>query len=303
MHVEPPGGMYRLTAFDTAIASRFPLPGALPCSERDPAGQFQAEITVTQGYVDIPASAEPAGMYRYLDDTLWFPDAAIARFACHQDGRIVVEPGIGASDDLVGRLLIASALPAMLWMRRQPVLHAGAAIMPGRSLAMAVGGEAGAGKSTVLEQLVAAGARLVGDDTIRVSATGQHVLASGLPGGCYIAAGTGDRKAERVFHPVPGPLQCLSLPLGAFIHLDPPARQDNPEFVRVRGVEALELLLTARHRPEVAGILGQEADHLQDLARMSRDLTVCRWSRKKGEIPLGASEWRFLESVTDRRAP
>lgn len=295
--------MYRSWAFDTAIASRFPLPGALPCTETDPARQFQAEITVTQGSVDIPDSAQPAGMYRYLDDTVWFPDAAIARFACHQDGRIVVEPGIGASDDLVGRLLIASALPAMLWMRRQPVLHAGAAILPGRTRTMAIGGVAGAGKSTVLEQLVAAGARLVGDDTIRVSATGQHVMASGLPGGCYIAAGAGARKAERVFHPVPGSQQCLSAPLGTFIHLDPPARQGNPDFVRVRGVEALQLLLNARHRPEVAGILGQEADHLQGLARMSRDLTVCRWSRKQGEIPLSASEWQFLESVTDRRAP
>jgi|GEM_PF-701634 len=295
--------MYRLTAFDTAIASRFPLPGALQYAERDPAWQSRAEITVAQGAVDIPDSAEPAGMYLCLDDTLWFPHADTARFSCHQDGRIVVEPGPGISDELVGRLLIASALPVMFWMRRQPVLHAGAAILPGRSLAMAVGGVAGAGKSTVLEQLVAAGARLVGDDTIRVSTAGEHVMASGLPGGCYIAAGAGARKADRVFRPVPGPQQCLSAPLGTFIHLDPPARQGTPELVRVRGAEALNLLLNARHRPEVVRALGEEAGHLQGLAMMCRDLTVYRWSRKQGELPLSASEWRFLESVTDRRAP
>lgn len=294
--------MYRLTAFNTAIASRFPLPGALPYSERDPAWQSQAEITVTEGAVDIPDSAEPAGMYLCRDDTIWFPDAAIARFACHQDGRIVVEPGTGVSDDLVGRLLIASALPVMLWMRRQPVLHAGAAILPGRSLAMAIGGDAGAGKSTVLEQLVEAGARLVGDDTIRISTAGEHVMASGLPGGCYIATGAGARKADRVFRPVPEPQQCRSAPLGAFIHLDAPARQANPELVRVRGVEALQLLLNARHRPEVARVRGQEASHLQGLARLSRDLTVYRWSRKQGATRLSVSEWRFLDSVMDLRS-
>lgn len=294
--------MYLLTAFDTAIASRFPLPGALQYTEGDPARQFRAEITITQGAVDIPDSAEPAGMYLCLDDTIWFPHADAARFTCHQDGRIVVQPEPGVSDDMVGRLLIASALPVMFWMRRQPVLHAGAAILPGGSLAMAVGGVAGAGKSTVLEQLVAAGACLVGDDTIRVSTAGEHVMASGLPGGCYVATGAEARKVDRRFHPVPGPQQCRSARLGTFIHLDPPGQQVTPEFVRVRGVQALELLLNARHRPEVPRALGQEAGQLQNLAMMSRDLTVYRWSRKQGDIPLSASEWRFLESVMDRRA-
>ena len=80
-------------------------------------------------------------------------------------------------------MLMATALPAALWMRGETVLHAGAVLLPGMTHAVAFAGASGSGKSTMLRALLEHGARLVADDTVCVRAAANGYQVAGLSAG------------------------------------------------------------------------------------------------------------------------
>lgn len=299
----------RVYAYDWIIDSQFPVPGSVSLSLHTRDSTAKAGIEILSGQVEIPAKGEILGLYRLHGQTLYFPvDRHIfdsgttnAKFSCHADGRIIVETraGSGADDDAVGRLLIASALPAVLWMQKQMVLHAGAVLLPGKSNAIAISGASGNGKSTVLAQLIKSGASLIADDTARISSVGRQPIIDGLPGGYFLCPDKEGRKSVRTFHPVAETRQIRSAPLTTILHLAPPDDRTNCEFVKVSGVEAFQLLLNARHRQEVVRLLGDEQFHMGAMAGTSQCLTIYRWFRKNGAIDLDKEELEFLNSVTN----
>jgi hypothetical protein len=104
-------------------------------------------------------------------------------------------------------LLVATALPAILWMRGRFVLHAAAVLMPGRDAAIAIAGPSGVGKSAALAQLIVRGAAVLADDSVSVAVGASGLIASGLPS-VYFVRSDDSTNAGR------GPARTLD-PVGA----------------------------------------------------------------------------------------
>lgn len=283
----------RYLAYRLTVRSELPLPGGVEIAEGDPRLAGGCDLSVVRGRAAIEGPARALGLYRHAEGKLLFELPGIGRYLCAEDGCITVERLQDASDDLLADYLVATALPAMLWMRGEIVLHAAAAVLPGASRAVAIGGASGSGKSTVLRQLVAAGARMIADDTIRLRFSGDEIEVSGLAGG-YFLAGAG--QAERAFHAVPPESRAESAALGGIALLGLP-RRETAEWRRLGGVDALEALLASRHRPRVPALLGRDPAVLATLAAIAARVPVVAWSRANGAA-LDAGEQALLAGLS-----
>jgi hypothetical protein len=227
----------------------------------------------------LAGPARALGPYRLAGDRLLFEMPGMARYRCEAGERIIVEPAAGASESAVAGYLIATALPALLWMRGDIVLHMAAALLPGMSGAIAVGGATGSGKSSILDQLVATGASMVADDTICVRFDGESPVVSGLPAGYFLA----DGDAARAFQTVPPGQRVSAMRLAGVVMLGPRTSAGPATFHALTSVSAFEALLAGRHRPRVPMLLGRDTALLPVLARLSRELPIHRWDRVEGQ--------------------
>jgi len=236
------------------------------------------DIDIVLGDAALAGPARALGPYRLAGDALLFEMAGVARYRCEAGARITVQPATGALESAVTGYLIATALPALLWMRGDIVLHMAAVVLPGMSGAIALGGASGSGKSTILHQLVAAGVHAVADDTICVRFDGQDPMVSGLCGGYFLADAD-----VRTFRTVP-PEQCLSSArLAGIVMLGPRRSSGIAAFRALKGVSAFEMLLAGRHRPRVPTLLGRNAALSPVLARLAGNLPIHRWNRLEGQ--------------------
>lgn len=195
-------------------------------------------------------------------------------------------------EDVAASYLIATALPALLWMRGDIVFHAAAAILPGAAGAIAIGGASGTGKSTVLRQLVAAGASVIADDSLCLRFSGTGVTISGLPGGYFVAEA--DNGTSRSFEIVPPEHQIRAAPLAGLVMPGARLSSGAPAFHALSGVAALEALLASRHRPRIPTLLGNNKAMLPVLARLSEALPVHLWNRREGAAALDPAEMAWL---------
>ena len=216
----------------------------------------------------------------------------IARYRCDAGARMTVERIGDTPEGMAASYLIATALPALLWMRGEIVLHAAAAMLPGAAGAIAIGGASGTGKSTVLRQLVAAGASVVADDSLCLRFSGADMTVSGLAGG-YFVAEADDNRARRL-EIVPPEYQIRAAPLAGLVMLGPRLSSGEPTFHPLRGVAALEALLANRHRPRIPTLLGTNKAILPALAHLSERLPVYLWHRREGAAALNPAEMAWL---------
>jgi hypothetical protein len=275
--------------YDLVIQSEFHLPGAAKATSAS-----APQITITASPVHAP---HPTKLYSLTDGAIHGIAPGIATFTCCADGQIRVQADPSCDAATAAKLIVASALPAMLWMRGDIVLHAAIAIPSSGSRAVAICGPSGAGKSTVLSQLLKRGARIVADDSARITPMEGMWQASGLPGGYYASAGRGGRLADRTFVLVPPEHRKTIAPLCFLLEL---ARGD-PEalasFERLKGGDALAALLRARHRPVVARLLDTEAHYLSTFAAMTHAIRIFRWVRPEGAVMVTENEFNQLDDI------
>lgn len=226
------------------------------------------EIEISFGEEEIGSLRREEGPYRIGDHGFEIAVPAVARYRCFDGRRIWIAPHDGVGADDVAAMLIATVLPAMLWARGDVVLHAACALLPGDEYAVAVAGPSGSGKSTWLAAAVAAGWRVIADDSVRLRHRDGVVLASGLPAGWF--GPLTDGEPQRPFHRVPSAIQLPEHALRALFVLTP----GNADPVQLRGTAALEALLQNRHRPRIARLLGQEAAMLPRLAEIRRSVAI-----------------------------
>lgn len=279
---EPPA---RLVEFGRIIESELALPGAVPADELGDPAELRIRLLPAE-----PAPAAPEPLYRLEHGRLIFSVADVATYHCRADG-IDVAPRRGADPRDVTALLIATALPAVLWCRGEFVLHAAGVLFPGHDGVLAIAGPSGIGKSTLTAALIARGATLVADDTICVGAAPDGPVASGLAGGYHLAAADGER---RILHPVAPSRSSRSATLGAVIVLS--RSEGPPELTRLEPVEGVTQLLDNQHRPRIPALIGRRAEVLRFCAYLSRAVPVYSWRRARGGIELGAGEWDLLTS-------
>jgi len=275
--------LYR--AYEFLIRSEIAIPGAIPL---DDAASGEVDIEIAFGEAGLPDTARSEGPYRYVEGRLLFDMPAIAYYLCEGGRRITIEKRPGASERDIAGLLIATALPALLWMRGEIVLHAAGLVPAGGDRAIAICGASRSGKSTVLRDMLGRGSRVVGDDSLRVRFSPAGVTASGLPCRFFWSR---EGEAERPDHAVAAERVLAAMPLAAVFILDWP--RGEPHFERVAAVDALRQLLLQRHRPRVPRLLGMEGRFLAGFATLSR-LDVYLWKRRDGAIALSSEEFAFL---------
>ena len=277
--------MLNLMAYGLRISSAFDLPGApqLPFSE---AAELSIRIGETASHPAIEEVIGSLGPYVLSRSSLLFRAPLVADYKLTRDGRsIEIEPAPGAADEAVSELLIATALPAALWMRDEIVLHASAAVLPATEGALAFGGASGVGKSRLLARLVESGSSVVAEDSLCLRTVEGHSLASGLPGCLFLRAPGADEQQARQRVVVSAARQRVSAPLRALIMLTP----DGPgEPQRLEGTHALQALLDSLHRPRVPRLLGLLPALLPRLAMLVDQLPVYRWrpAYETGDLPL-----------------
>lgn len=257
--------------------SQIDIPGGIPAE-----ASGTPDVTIT---LAAARAAQSDRIYRFEGADLCFTAPGIAEYRCRADGiRVTPHPAAGEAD--VAELLIATALPALLWIRGGFVLHAAAARLAGHDAAIAIAGASGSGKSTVLAQLIDAGGSLLADDTILLAARDSGAEAAGLPGGYFMREGEGRR-----FHPVPGERALVRTPLAAVLIL---SHGDTGALTRVAPVAAVAQLHANRHRPRVPALLGREGAALADSALLAGAIPIYAWRRPAGALDLAAWEWTAL---------
>lgn len=269
----------RLVGFGLAIESDRGVPGALP--DRS-AGIPDLRIATLPPLAPV----QSAPLYRWADGTLTFSAPGVARYACRTDS-IHIAAAPDADPDMVTALLIATALPAISWLRGGTMLHAAGLVGPLGALAIA--GPSGVGKSTLAAQLLDEGAMLLADDSICLRRNGDRIEGTGLPGGYHLA------DAARTFCTIPVSRSVRRATIGAVLVL---ARSDAAaSLARLSPVAALERLLANQHRPAVPAILGRRAGAFATMAFIARNCAVYEWHRPSAALGMAEREMLAREGL------
>lgn len=261
------GPLHLYRAYGLSIESSLAIPGA-----KTAIAPFELpDIVVAEGCTAIGAVDATSGPYSRSGAALLLEVPGVARYLAPSSAELVIEQSADADPDEVAALLVATALPMLLWMRSGIVLHAAGIVLPGCSSAVALAGPSGIGKSTLAHRLVERGANFVGDDSLLVSSDGNGPQVTGLCASCFLPA---PDAAQRVAHAIPAARQTERAPLGALVVLARANSGSARPPVRLTGPEALEALLQNRHRPRVPALVGRNAAVLTDMVTLIRDVPI-----------------------------
>lgn len=245
------------------IQTEVAIPGAMAASPDVP-----ADIEVDWGPSPSWTGTKAWGPYCVRDVDLFdFTMPDVVRYTITDRRRIIISPYKGADEALIGAMLVATALPVLLWARGDIVLHASAASPTVDGPGWLILGDSGTGKSSRLSQALSEGAYAIADDSVRLRLEGDRVLASGLPGGVF--GGAGGTNAPRSFVPTSASQQLRECPV-ALAHLIGPDRGSGD----IVGPDALAVLLRHRHRPRILRLLGMEAGVINPMARIAKRLRL-----------------------------
>lgn len=274
---------FRQYGFGQPIDSAIAIPGAIAVPEAASAAE-PLSITAATG----PAPA-PGDLYRIDGDAFVYSLSGIARFRCTRRSIALTTP-TEADAALVAELLVANALPAVLWQQGSFVLHASAVVLPGWEGAIAIAGASGLGKSSVAKALLDQGAKLVGDDSVRIDCGPAGTTVSGLAGGLFEALEPG---TKRRFTPVAPEVQVSSARLLGIAVLG--ERTATLQLDLVNRLRAVELVLAQQHRPGIPALLGSRQNVVAQAAAIAESVPVAIWHRRVGEMAITTGEAAALQ--------
>lgn len=265
-------------------------------SDRDVPGALSKPLTAAPDLRIATAPPQPLDdpappIYRWEDDTLTFSATGVGRYTCRRDA-IVISAVPGADPNSVTALLIATALPAVGWLRADVMLHAAGIVAPARRAALAVAGPSGVGKSALIAQLLDRGGALLADDSIRLRRCGDGIEGSGLPCGYHLASGGGE---ARDFQSLPAERSLHAAPIGAVTILS--RTQGPPALVRLRPIDAVTRLLANLHRPAIPATLGQRTPALTTMAFLAGNCAVYEWHRPTAALSIMESDMLAREGL------
>ncbi len=257
-------------AFGLIIDTGFDLPGAIAV---DPAVAelIAPDVVIAEGAAELTDATATLSPYALAGDRLLFTADGVARYLCCGGSHIAVAPQPPLDAEHVSALLIATALPALLWMRGRYVLHAATFVPRGSDGAIAITAPSGGGKSTLLAEALRRGAQMIADDALSLDTTGPSLHGSGLVGGYHLPNGNGQRRfiAVDIAQGRPtAPLETLVI-LGR-------SGDGPPHLARLAPVPAFEALLAARHRPRVPTLIADPRTHLAQTGLLAQRLAIYR---------------------------
>lgn len=239
------------------IVSALPIPGAISW----PWPEAKTDVTVIDS--GVCAQTPWPDLYRRAEPWLEFTPPGVARYRIRQDTILVERHPLAAPED-VSELLIATAIPALLWSRGLFMLHAAGLVLMPQRRCIAIAGASGVGKSSLAHWFLDQGARLVGDDTLAVEMASETALCRGLPGGVFRTS-----NDARQFEPLTGKQieKARATALDAIVVLAP---GQSLAMHRLAGIEAFSAVMRNRHRPRVPELLGRQN------AMLAAASAVCR---------------------------
>lgn len=284
--------MKRYRAFDLIVDSIFALPGAMEIDARGAA----PDIVIVAGNAALATATASIGPYRTAGNSIEFTAPGVGRYLLNA-GQIIVEAEPDGDRAMLIALLLATALPAVLWMRGDIAIHACAAVPHRGTGAIAVTAPSGGGKSTLLAAWAESGAGVIADDVVRLSPTDALAKASGLPGGCFLpVTGTGDRH----FITFPSDRRIAQAPLTALVRLE--FAPGAPRLERLDAISAIQLLIAARHRPKVPTLLGKSGAVLNYCGLLAREVAMYRLTVERGGAQTVVDGLARLATSTDTEA-
>jgi hypothetical protein len=253
--------------FGLLFDSLVPIHGAIPVE-----GVIGDGPVISISWSQRDASQPSELLYEHIDEGLIFSPPGIGQFRIRCDA-IDVQMLPEANPDHAHMLLIATALPALLWLRGAFMLHATAVLADGDQGAIAITGPSGSGKSTIAHALVEQGAKLVADDSICIRADQGDIWGSGLAGGLFIRNGD-----DRHFQSLSPARSIAEAPLSCIVVLED--ADAPPAMVPLCGVEATQSLLLHRHRPAVPALLRLSADGIKFTTHLASSVPVLAWHKR-----------------------
>lgn len=278
----------RVIAYDRIIESALALPGAL-----DAPGGGRPEWQVI---VEDVGTAPPfaAGCVWHDGQLVWSINPAEQHVVC--DRQLLVRHSSTADPRSVSENAIANGLAALAWIAGDVVLHAAAVVMPGADSAIAIMAPSGGGKSTLLNELMNAGACLLADDTLVLRREGSQWIGSGLAGGWFMRMANG---RDRTFIAAPADRSRRCAAIGALFCLSLEPEAPVAAMQRCDSIAAVSSLLHHRHRAMVARAIGTEAANLAIFASIAAAVPVVTWARQLGCLRLTNEELAAIARAPD----
>jgi hypothetical protein len=276
------------------IASDFPLLGLQVC--RDEA-ESRCEVVIRCAPIpDEVASATAkfldgsySGTYNGREVLLHSP--AVGRFLLRAGQEIQADLAPSSNDDEVRAYLLGAVFGALCHQRGITPLHASVADVADGCAAFV--GASGAGKSTLVAALARRGHEIISDDECFLQ-LGPNGDVQAWPGMARVrlwedaraALGFDGPGVERVMHgcnkyfvpvrPPRNPIQSRPLRRVYQLHRIP---KGTTEVTRLRGVDAVEVLLQNVYPPDLAAHLGYQSHVFIVCTAVARNVPVFRFSR------------------------
>ena len=289
---------FDLSAFGMRVMSDIDIAGAQRFSHHDwPPLAMAAPLHITSAQLPSPARERGPECWSGQPGSIVYEAPAVVRFECTARS-INAAIGPTADPDLVMRLLVANALPSVLWLRGAYALHASAVRLPGIRKAWAICGPSGSGKSTMARACLAHGASLLADDVVSltISREGDHAEASspgisgtGLPGGTWRQEGP-----HRLFQPVQADRQMKECAMGGVLLIDQTSGCQPPTLERLGNADAFAALLANRHRPHLPALIGARQQVFACAVQLAKALPVWRWARPRGAVEISGQQFEQL---------
>jgi hypothetical protein len=277
------------------IASEFPLFGLQVCPN-----ETEAHCEVIIRHAPIPEEIDNtvarfsdghySGTYNGREVLL---ARAVGRFLVREGKEILIEQAPASDDDDVRAYLLGAVFGALCHQRGITPVHASAIDVADGGVAFV--GASGAGKSTLVAALARRGHEIISDDGcfLQLSTNGDVQMWPGVSRirlweDAMAALGFDSTAIERVMHgynkyfvpvrPPRNPIQSRPLRRVYQLHRVP---NGIPEVTRLRGADAVEVLMQNSYPPGLAEHLGYQA-HFMVCTAMARDIPVFRFSRPWG---------------------
>ncbi len=292
------------SCFDFRFASEIPLGELTPAAVDD-----QRELVVIRYGTPDEASGGDTPDWVVRSDgaaaVLRIPN--VAHYTMIGGREIVVAPVAGASDRDVRLFLLGSALGVLAYQRGLLPLHANAVVIDGRAHAFC--GVSGAGKSTLAAYFADRGYPVLCDDVCAISldADGRPLAWPGLPR-LKLWQEAADRfghdttRLDRAiegydkFHvPLPTVAGTASVPFASLYRLDRAEGDAPAEIVRLRGGDAMALVMHNSYRPEYVAPLGLRPAHFAAASAVARHAGIFVARRTWGYDVFGQQADRLVE--------
>jgi hypothetical protein len=256
------------TGFGLVFESEMEIPGAILAPH-----PFDQDEVVRVTVDDAKHARSSDQLYAFDKDVLTFAPPGIGTYEIARTS-ITISLFPDADIELARDLLVATALPGLLWLRGGFVLHAAGIRMTDSQSAIAIIGPSGSGKSSVAKMLVDAGASLVGDDSLAVTTEEDDFKIEGLSGGMFLG-----RNDQRKFHIVPDEVSASQSTLAGVLVITKHGPSE-----RLTGVGSVEQLLANRHRPAIPALLGQTRRGIEMACAIAQSVPVRAWCPHEGNI-------------------